>query len=446
METIKTIQHVLLTLSAIFGMFYFYQPLYLVLPLIDRLFRRRKPRPAPEPVIPPQTRRYAVLVAARNEQAVLPYLLDSIRAQDYPADRFSVFVIADNCTDRTADVAREHGACVFERHDTTHVGKGYAISALLDNIRASGRIDDFDAFLVFDADNLLRSDYITEIDKTFCQGFPAVCGYRNSKNFMHNWVTAGYGLWYLHDCSHLNASRLILGVTCACTGTGFGFDRALLEQTGGWHFFTMVEDIEFDTWCAINHVRMGYCPTAVVYDEQPVTFRQSWVQRTRWVQGGLQVSFKYTGRLFRGLCRGTARQRWACFECLTLTLCGYGVFAVLGVLICLFTLLAGGPHNVLLGVGLPLVGMYMGLFAMGGLTTLQEWSSIPGSFWRKMLSAVTFPIYMLTYLPIALCALFRKFRWQAVPHTVAMGVDQLPPELRGPSAKSGGDGTDMTKL
>ena len=427
MQIIKTLQHIVLALGALLGLLYFYQPLYLVLPLLDRLRRRRGKKERPLPLTArPGTRRYAVLVAARNEQAVLPYLLKSIQAQDYPKDLYSVFVIADNCTDRTADIAREHGATVFERHDTVHVGKGYAISALLANIRAAGRLDDFDAFLVFDADNLLKGDYITQIDRTFCQGYPCVCGYRNSKNFMTNWITAGYGMWYLHDCAHLNASRLMLGVTCACTGTGFGFDRDLLEKTDGWHFFTLVEDIEFDTWCAIHKIRMGYCPDAVVYDEQPVTFRQSWNQRTRWVQGGLQVSFKYTFQLLRGLCHGTIRQRWACFECLTLTLCGYGMCAVLGTLACVLTLLAGGEHNLLLGLGVPLAGMYLGLLAMGGLTVLQEWPRIPGTTQQKLRYTFTFPVYMITYLPIAVSSLFRRFRWQTVTHTVAMGVEQLP--------------------
>ena len=252
MDTLEFLRRALLVLSALVGLCYMYQTVYLVLP-----FFKKRPAPAEERSAP--VRRYAVLIAARNERAVLPWLLDSVRAQSYPAALITPFVLADNCTDDTAALAREHGAVVYERHDRRHVGKGFALQALLEHIRADCGWERFDAFLVFDADNLLAPDYIEQMDRSFDRGYAAVCGYRGCKNFMDNWITAGYGLWYAHDCAHLNASRARLGVTCACTGTGFGFTRPLLERMGGWPFHTLVEDIEFDTWCAVNGVRMGYC-------------------------------------------------------------------------------------------------------------------------------------------------------------------------------------------
>ena len=419
MSSAALIRDLLLALSALVGLCYMYQSLYLILPF----FKKRAPA---LPETPAPARRYAVLIAARNEREVLPYLLDSIRAQTYPAALITPFVLADNCTDDTAALARARGAVVYERRDTRHVGKGYALQALLEHIRADGGWDRFDAFLVFDADNLLAPDYIRQMDRAFDRGYPALCGYRGSKNFMDNWITAGYGLWYLHDCVHLNASRQRLGVTCACTGTGFGFTRALLEQMGGWPFHTLVEDIEFDTWCAVHGVRMGYCADAVIYDEQPLTLRQSWVQRTRWVQGGVQVSVKYAGALLRGLFHGSARDRWGCFENLTLTLYGYGSCALTGILAVLAALLAAGPAGVIRCLAVSAAGMYTGLLAVGVLTMLREHSRIPGSARRKALCCATFPLFMLTYIPVALCALFSKFQWQPVRHTVAVGLDAVP--------------------
>ena len=419
MNAIDLIRYILLALSGLVGLAYAYQTVYLFLPCLAKKRPDRAEGPHPE-------RRYAVLIAARNEQAVLPYLLDSVRAQTYPAALVTPFVLADNCTDDTAAVARAHGAVVYERFDRAHVGKGYALQALLERIRADGGWERFDAFLVFDADNLLAPDYIRQMDRSFGQGYPAVCGYRGSKNFMTNWITAGYGLWYLHDCTHLNASRHLLGVTCACTGTGFGFTRGLLERMGGWPFHTLVEDIEFDTWCAIHGVRMGYCAGAAVYDEQPITFRQSWVQRTRWVQGGIQVSFKYAGALLRGLFRGSARDRWGCFENLTLTLYGYGSCALTGLLAGLTALLAAGPAGAVRCMAAGLVGMYLGLLAVGTLTMVREHRRIPGSVRQKALCCATFPFFMLSYIPLALCACFCRFQWTPVRHTVAVGLDKVP--------------------
>ena len=190
-----------------------------------------------------------------------------------------------------------------------------------------------------------------------------------------------------------------------------------------------MEDIEFDTWCAINGVRMGYCAEAAVYDEQPVTFRQSWVQRTRWVQGGLQVSVKYAGALLRGLFRGPARDRWGCFENLTLTLYGYGSCALTGILAAATALLAAGPAGAVRCLAVSLAGMYMGLLAVGALTMAREHGRIPGSAGRKALCCLTFPLFMLTYIPVALCALFTKFQWKPVQHTVAVGLDAVSHNL-----------------
>ena len=204
-----------LLLGTILSLCYAYQILYLFVP-----FFKKQP-----PVTADKLHRYAILIAARNEEAVLPHLLQSIRQQDYPPELFTTFVVADNCTDRTAQVAAQYGAVVFSRFDREKVGKGYALNYLLSQIDAAEGWDQFDAFLVFDADNLLEKDYLRQINKVCTQGYDAFCGYRNSKNFGGNWVSAGHSLWYLHESTHLNRSRMLLGNPCMVSGTGFGFTR-----------------------------------------------------------------------------------------------------------------------------------------------------------------------------------------------------------------------------
>ena len=194
------------------------------------IFRKKKKLPN-QPL-----HRYAILIAARNEECVIPHLLDSIRNQDYPSQLLTTYVIADNCTDHTAQVAAGHGALVYERFDRTQIGKGYALQFLLSKIKKDAGWDSYDAFLIFDADNLLRPDYVTEINKVCGAGYKAFCGYRNTKNFGTNWLSAGYAVWYLHDSAHRNQSRMMLGTSCAVSGTGFGFTRELLDRMGGWNF------------------------------------------------------------------------------------------------------------------------------------------------------------------------------------------------------------------
>ena len=401
----------LVTLTAIC---YFYQIAYLILPLL----LKRKPHRTPKAT------RYAILIAARNEEAVLPHLLDSIRAQNYPASLITTYVIADNCTDGTAQAARAHGANVYTRFDTQKIGKGYALHYLLEQLLHSGELEEYDAFLIFDADNLLDPGYITAINRVCSDGYDAFCGYRNTKNFGSNWLSAGYGLWYLHDSTHLNRSRMLIGTTCAVNGTGFGFTRGLLEKMGGWNFFTLTEDVEFSAWCATRGIRVGYSHDAILYDEQPTSFRQSWRQRTRWVQGGLQVSVRYAGDLLRGILKG-GRTAYASFETATLSMWGYGMSILSFGSTLVVTFLTERWLGLVQALLVALAGAYCSLFVMGTLTMLAEHRRVRAGKKQKLLSLFSFPIFMLSYAPIALTAIFRKFQWQPIAHTEAISIDQL---------------------
>ncbi len=411
---IEVLRMVSRVLAALVFICYLYQIVYLFVPML------KKSRPHGKAIM----NRYAVLIAARNEENVLPYLLESISAQDYPSELVDVYVVADNCTDGTACAARKLGATVFERFNTRQVGKGYALNFLLSQMKNTGVLDGYDAFLIFDADNLLRPDYISQMNRTCSDGYEAFCGYRNSKNFADNWISSGYALWFIHDSVHLNQSRMLLGTTCAVSGTGFGFRRSLLEKCGGWHFFTLTEDIEFDTWCATHGVRIGFCRDAMLYDEQPTSLRQSWRQRTRWVQGGIQVSIKYAAQLLRGILRG-GRAGYASFETATLSLWGYGVSALASGLAVVCAFLTERWPGVFLTLGTAVVGMYVSMLFVGALTLLGEWDNISGSTAKKVMGMFTFPFFMLTFVPIAICAVFCKFGWQPITHTVAVPVSSM---------------------
>ena len=152
MEAIDIINLLKLIVGVLFGLCYFHQIVYIIITLF------KKPR---EWADAPQDKRYAILISARNEEAVIPHLLDSIRAQDYPSELIDVYVCADNCTDSTAEVCREKGAVVYERHDLSKIGKGYALAFMLGNIYETHGEDRYDAYFVIDADNLLEKNYVS---------------------------------------------------------------------------------------------------------------------------------------------------------------------------------------------------------------------------------------------------------------------------------------------
>ena len=363
--------------------------------------------------------RYAVMVAARNEETVIADLIHSIKVQNYPAELIDIFVIADNCTDNTADVAREAGAIVFPRSNDELVGKGYALDYGLKAIWEQYADRDYEAFFVFDADNVLDVNYFREMNATFDNGAKASTSYRNSKNFAANWISAGYALWFLRESRYLNHARSLLGTSCAVSGTGFLFSRAVLEETGPWPFHLLTEDIQFSVHEILQGRKVAFAPDAVLYDEQPTTFRQSWRQRMRWSQGYLQVFRDYGARLLRGIFRGS----FSCFD-MSMAIMPAFVLSTVSILVNLTLGVVGAlaGDNLLVAfesVGQMLLNIYLTLLVLGGITTITEWKNIRTSPVKKVVYMFTFPLFMFTYIPISLAAFFCKPQWKPIEHRVS---------------------------
>ena len=419
MQTVITINAVIM---ALFFVCYSYQFFYVAVALLKRKkFTCRN-----------ENHRIAVLIAARNEENVIGQLLDSIHAQkNYPMDHVDIYVGADNCTDDTARVARERGAIVFERHDTVHVGKGYVLNEMLKRIKRTGR-KHYDAYLVLDADNILDPNFISEIEKVYSGGYEIVTCYRNSKNYGDNWISAGYALWFLREAQYLNNARMRLGSSCAVSGTGFLFSDGVLEACGGWNFFLLTEDIEFSIVNAIEGEKIGYCGTAVLYDEQPETFRQSWTQRMRWSKGFYQVNWKYGKALIANLFH-KKENTFACYDMLmTIAPASLVSLTCLAMNLAFLVTALLQPHYVNTMVVLAgksvlfaFVNFYVILFAMGVLTTITEWKQIKAPAYKKVLYTFTFPVFIFTYVPISIVALFKNVQWTPITHSVAKSVQEM---------------------
>ncbi len=374
--------------------------------------------------------RYAVLVAARNESAVIADLIHSIQVQNYPTELIDVFVIADNCTDDPADVARDAGAIVFPRSNDKQVGKGYALDYGLKAIWDKYADNDYEAYFVFDADNVLDVNYFREMNKTFDGGAKASTSYRNSKNFASNWISAGYGVWFLREAKFLNQARLSLNTSCAVSGTGFFIAADVLERAGGWKWHLLTEDIEFSTDSIIHGTRIAYCPTAVLYDEQPITFRDSWNQRYRWAKGFYQVFAHYAGGLVKGIFANPRGYRFACYDML-MTIAPGMLLSVISITFNAIIIALASMGLMSTGVAVAssvssiffcLANYVLFMFVLGVLTTFVEWDSIRASTAVKIRSMFTFPVFMLTYIPIALVALVGKASWKPIKHSITVDV------------------------
>ena len=238
--------------------------------------------------------RFMAIIPAHNEETVVANLIESLKQQTYNKELYDIYVIADNCTDNTAKVAREAGAIVYERFDETKKTKGYALNWFLQQkIKEDAP---YDAFFVFDADNIVDKNFITNMNKKLCQGEDVVQGYRDIKNPSDNWITAGYAIfyWQMHRFYHL--ARYNLGLSPLLNGTGFMVKFDVVKPQG-WDTVTLTEDIEFSLKRIIKGKKLGWATDAIVYDEQPTGFKQSWSQRSRWTVGHMQCIKTYTKQL-----------------------------------------------------------------------------------------------------------------------------------------------------
>ena len=251
-----------------------------------------------KPLIKNKKHKFMMILPAHNEASVIGALVESLQALDYPKELYDIYVIADNCTDNTAQIAKNLGAIVYERFDEKKKTKGFAMQWFLNQkIKENA---DYDAFCVFDADNVVDKNFLNAMNKKLCQGEEIVQGYRDIKNPADSWISAGYALFYWMMNRFYHLARYNLGLSPLINGTGFMVDFNLIKPTG-WDTITLTEDIEFSLKNIAKGRKLGWATDAIVYDEQPTEFKQSWSQRSRWTVGHLQCMKYYTKDLAEGV-------------------------------------------------------------------------------------------------------------------------------------------------
>ncbi|MBQ7356553.1 MAG: glycosyltransferase family 2 protein [Clostridia bacterium] len=396
-------------LCVIFTLCYLYQFIYL---FVAYVFGVKKFDDAPP-------KKIAVLISARNESGVIANLLRSLAEQDYSKEHYRVFVVADNCTDNTAEIARREGAHVYERFNDVEKGKGYALDYLIKAIKADFGEDAYDAFIVFDADNVAEKNYITEMNKVYSAGYEVVTSYRNASNYGAGWRAAGQGMYFLRDARILNLARMRLNCNTFVTGTGFLFSNEVAKANGGWPFHCLTEDGEFTMDNCVKKVKTGYCHDAVFYDEQAVDRKNSWYQKLRWCKGGLQIFSKYLGSLIKGIFSRRLLTNFDMAMCLTaayalsliavvVNVVGFAVYMIIDIT---------QFWNVAIPMLVVVAGAYLALFVFSAFATVSEWKRIRASAFKKILYAFTFPLFIFSFIPAAAVALFKKVEWKPVRHS-----------------------------
>jgi 1,2-diacylglycerol 3-beta-glucosyltransferase len=300
-------------------------------------------RPAPAQ----RKRRFAIIVPAHNEEAVIARTLDSLLRLNYPRRLFDVHVVADNCDDRTAAIARRYTPFVHERSDETARGKGQALRWLFDRLPAGG----YDAFAVVDADGVVCPDFLSAMNDRLESGCLAVQGYDGVLNPEQSWVSSlrAVAFCLLHHSRRKGMSAL--GASAGLAGNGMVF-AAELWRAREWDAFGLTEDLELHSKLAMAGVKVALAPGASVLSDMPTSLAASRDQNLRWERGRLALAGSYAPRLLAAAFRSRDWPKLA--AALDLLIPPLSVHALLAVAFLALSLLLGSTVAIVLAAAIVL--------------------------------------------------------------------------------------------
>lgn len=359
-------------------------------------FKRRKsyPKAAPDT-------RFAVIIPARNESHVVGNLIAALRAQDYPADKIDIYVAVNNTTDDTEAVSLAAGAKVILCEGKI-TNKGQVLHQAFEKLLPM----DYDAYAVFDADNIPDREFMQRMNDALAAGERVCKGRLKAGNYAESWVSGGYGLYHALMEWAFSYPHTAAGFSSNLVGTAFVAHREVLEQMGGWNTVSICEDTEFAAQATRLGHRVAFVYDALSYDEQVPDFVVSLRQRHRWCYGMIQCARRMTRSMFSRAClkKGMARDFGMVFI--------ISHTAPLGGLIGMAAMFFQPPFMLpFMAVGVVLAAVAMILLALflcryGGYPIRMMWPAI-----------LMFPIFLLSWAPLQLLALFVPVRtWGEIRH------------------------------
>ena len=374
---------------------------------------------------PPQMR-FAVIVPAHNEEKVIGNLVRNLKELDYPDRLYDIYIVADNCSDNTAQVARSEGASVvWERFDPRRRGKGYVLQYALGRLGFTGGADTgYAAAVFFDADNLVAVNFLQVMNNRLLEGEKLIQGFVDSKNPNDSWVTSAFSLTFWMNNRFILLARYNLGLSACLAGTGMCVAREVLRELG-WSTVTLTEDLEFSIQALLRGYRTAFAMEARIYDEKPVSFAASCRQRLRWARGQINVALIYAPRLiWKGISRGNAAQIEGGLRLLQLFVLASGGFLTLFALVQPELVVTNSPYYQLSG-GIPIVGVLFTAvpYVLPFVTLILD--RLPLKPFRYY---PLYPIFCFSWIFIIFCAFFswRNRQWMPTKHTRNLDHRQLP--------------------
>ena len=362
--------------------------------------------------------KFAVLIAARNESKVIADLIESLKKQNYPQSLFDIYALVNNCTDNTEEVAKKAGAKIINV-DVPVKTKGDVLKYTFKKLKKS----DYDAYLVFDADNVVHPDFLKIMNDTFLSGYKVAQGRKDSKNLQDNWLSTSYSIFYYIQNFFFNKSRMNIDEAAAINGTGFMVAKSVIDE--GFEPKTITEDIELSIMCVLRNINVAYVESAITYDEQPTRFIDSWHQRSRWSKGIIECNRLYRKQL---IAKGIKERNFSCIDKFLFTAAPQ--FQVLGLILTIMLF-------VFKVVGIELNDIFSYFYSLGFLCFLIGYvitviiniyviTYYDRDAYEAMPGILLFIVFLLTWIPINIICLCKKdLKWVPIEHNRKSNIKEV---------------------
>ena len=398
-DVIVIIYYILFALSFMFGMYFAVTGLFGFKNYHKSMFGRHKPK-----------YKFAIIVPSRNEEKVIGGLIKSLQKQRYPDKLYEVYVVPNNCTDDTAGAAKKAGANVIECTVPVKV-KADVLQFVFKKFKSRA---DIDAYVIFDADNLVHPNFLARMNDALCEGVQVAQCFRDAKNMGDNWLTGSYTLFYFIQNFFFNRARMNFSGSAAINGTGFMIKKEVVAN--GFNTKTLTEDSEFTGQCALRGIQVAFVEEAITYDEHPQNFWASWKQRKRWTSGCISCLQIYGKDLLKTFFK---TGNISCFDMVMMYLCP--IVMVLGFFLSIVLIVF---HI----TGVELFDFFSYLYAMGILFFVLSYLATVAmnifvvkynkkSIKNVFSGIILFALFLATWIPINIICIFKKTeKWEEIKH------------------------------
>lgn len=361
---------------------------------------------------------FAIIIAARNEETVIGNLVNSLKKQNYPKENYEIYAVINNCTDNTEKNAQDAGANIILCTDKVK-SKGEVLRFAFEKLKKEKNID---AYVIFDADNIVHKDFLAKMNDSLNMGYSVVQGFRDTKNLNDSWLSCSYAIMYYIQNLFLNKARYNLGKSAFINGTGFVIKKKFVDEIG-YNPKTLTEDIEFVAICAINGVKIAFNDQAITYDEQVNKFIPSLKQRKRWSVGNIECLRGYLSKLLK---TGLKTKSFECFDIAIYYIAIIiQVISSIASILAMLTLLINYQNLNINNITSTLI-MSLCTYVVGVFIRIFLLKRYNKSIKDNISGILFFDLFILSWIPINIACLFiRKCNWESIKHNRNIKIEEV---------------------